>query len=228
MHHELGHTTTTASPLFIDNQSAIKVTQNPEHHGRMKDLDLRTFWLRDTVAAGLITPFHLTTSDMVADLLTKPLARDKVEKFRKMMGLVWFHSHVLHQVKGGVFELPLVQQSYIYQHLLFLVYCLSSLFSILVLSSLFSSCCSISLVLHPCSLSIVLSLLSCPLSYLPCSLSHLYKTGMQWAISPASYIAFQVSSIHSQWHNFLHCIPEWSISYYGAEGLVTTFLYNSI
>ena len=70
-----------------------------------------------------------------------------------------------------VFELPLVQQSYIYQHLLFLVYCLSSLFSILVLSSLFSPCCSISLVLHPCSLSIVLSLLSFPLSYLPCSFS---------------------------------------------------------
>jgi len=88
MHHELGNTITTPSALFIDNQSAIKVTQNPEHHGRMKHLDLRTFWLRDTVSAGLITPFHLTTTDMVADLLTKPLARDKVEKFRKMMGLV--------------------------------------------------------------------------------------------------------------------------------------------
>src|SRR5579859_93922 len=37
------------SILRIDNQSAISVSKNPEHHGRMKHLDLRYFWLRDQV-----------------------------------------------------------------------------------------------------------------------------------------------------------------------------------
>jgi len=88
MHEEFGEKIKVASTLLMDNQSAIKVTQNPEHHGRMKHLDLRTFWLRDIVEAGEIMPYHLPTSEMAADLLTKPLARDKVERFRRMMGLM--------------------------------------------------------------------------------------------------------------------------------------------
>ena len=60
---------------------------NPEHHKHMKHLDLRTFWLRHAVEEGHITPFHVPTSEMPADLLTKPLSRDKIAKFRNMMGL---------------------------------------------------------------------------------------------------------------------------------------------
>jgi hypothetical protein len=37
--------------LNMDNQSALSVARNPEHHGRMKHLDLRYFWLRDRVAS---------------------------------------------------------------------------------------------------------------------------------------------------------------------------------
>ena len=75
------------SPLFLDNQSSLNVSINPEHHGRMKHLDLRTFWLRHAVEAGTIAPFHIPTSEMPADLLTKALGREKVAKFREMMGL---------------------------------------------------------------------------------------------------------------------------------------------
>ena len=78
---------TSSSKLYIDNQSALSVAKNPEHHGRMKHLDLRFFWLRHAVDAGIITPEHLRTDSMPADLLTKPLPRAKVELFRRMMGL---------------------------------------------------------------------------------------------------------------------------------------------
>ena len=63
-------------------------TKNPEHHGRMKHLDLCFYWLRDKVEKKVITPAHLPTEDMPADLLTKPLAKPKVEKFRMLMGLM--------------------------------------------------------------------------------------------------------------------------------------------
>src|ERR1700753_3563211 len=47
---ELGlNFSSTSSPLFIDNQSAIAVAKNPEHHGRMKHLELKYYWLRDKV-----------------------------------------------------------------------------------------------------------------------------------------------------------------------------------
>ena len=73
--------------LFVDNQSAISVANNPEHHGRMKHLDLRFYWLRDMVELGSIRVKHLRTEDMPADLLTKPLGRLKVNNLRHMLGL---------------------------------------------------------------------------------------------------------------------------------------------
>ena len=85
---ELGFEPTTSSTLRIDNQSAISVAKNPEHHGRMKHLDLAFFWLRDEVARGRIVVKHLAGVDMPADLLTKSLDRVKVAEFRQMMGLL--------------------------------------------------------------------------------------------------------------------------------------------
>ena len=78
---------TSSSKLYIDNQSALSVAKNPEHHGRMKHLDLQFFWLQDAVDAGIITLEHLHTDSMPVDLLTKPLPCAKVELFRRMMGL---------------------------------------------------------------------------------------------------------------------------------------------
>jgi hypothetical protein len=84
---ELGYKFAGPSTLKMDNQSAISVAKNPEHHGRMKHLDLRFYWLRGAVERGLIKPEFISTVDMPADLLTKPLPAPKVKQFRKMMGL---------------------------------------------------------------------------------------------------------------------------------------------
>ena len=85
---ELGYPQHAPSVLRMDNQSAISVAKNPEHHGRMKHLDLRWYWLRDVVDQGLIEPSFIPTDDMAADILTKPLLRLQVEKCRRLMGLV--------------------------------------------------------------------------------------------------------------------------------------------
>ena len=85
--NEFGYNITGPSKLHCDNQSAIQVVKNPEHHGRMKHLDLRFFWLRDAVESGAISISYIPTADMPADLLTKPLSKFKVEHLRKMIGL---------------------------------------------------------------------------------------------------------------------------------------------
>ena len=54
----------------------------------MKHLDLHTFLLRHAVEEQHLDLYHLATSDMPADMLTKALSREKVVKFRAMMGLV--------------------------------------------------------------------------------------------------------------------------------------------
>ena len=84
---EFGYPCSTASTLLIDNQSAIQVAKNPDHHGRMKHLDLRYYWLRDEVEDGFISPVYVPTGENAADLLTKPLERVKTELFRSKFGL---------------------------------------------------------------------------------------------------------------------------------------------
>jgi hypothetical protein len=84
---ELGSRVEEPSHLYIDNQSALTVAKNPEHHGRMKHLDLRYFWLREKVAQRAIQVGYVPTKDMPADLLTKALPRESVERHRRAMGL---------------------------------------------------------------------------------------------------------------------------------------------
>jgi hypothetical protein len=44
---EMGYMVPKPTKLFMDNQSAISVAKNPEHHGRMKHLDLCFYWPQD-------------------------------------------------------------------------------------------------------------------------------------------------------------------------------------
>ncbi|KAI5116015.1 hypothetical protein M0805_009627 [Coniferiporia weirii] len=85
---EFGYSFNHVSTLFVDNQSAIQIANNPEHHGRMKHLDLRFYWLRDQVEVGMLRLVHLQTAEMPADLLTKSLGRNKVQDFRGLVGLI--------------------------------------------------------------------------------------------------------------------------------------------
>ena len=85
---EMGYTPSAPAKLYVDNQSAISVAKNPEHHGRMKHLDLCFYWLRDQVDMKKIVPIYLQTEDMPADLLTKALPKPQVMKLRREMGLV--------------------------------------------------------------------------------------------------------------------------------------------
>ena len=75
------------STLYMDNNSAIAVAKNPEHHGRLKHIQLRLYWLRDVVEEGEIAPQYVPTEGMVADLLTKALPVMKVAELRGLMGL---------------------------------------------------------------------------------------------------------------------------------------------
>jgi hypothetical protein len=51
---ELGFPISSPSLLLLDNQSVIQVGKNTKHHGHMKHLNLRFYWLRDVVVSGQI------------------------------------------------------------------------------------------------------------------------------------------------------------------------------
>jgi hypothetical protein len=89
---ELGYTPSAPSKLFMYNQSAMSVANNPEHHGRMKHLDLCYYWLRDKVAEDRIQPLYLKTEDMPAYVLTKPLAKPQVKAPTVLYSLPYIYS----------------------------------------------------------------------------------------------------------------------------------------
>ena len=85
---EIGRPVSSPSPLFIDNQGCINGLKDVVALSRMKHIPVAEFWIRDEVSkVGSISVHHLRTSDMPADLLTKPLTREFVEKHRQTMGL---------------------------------------------------------------------------------------------------------------------------------------------
>jgi len=84
---EFGYPPSLASTLFIDNKSGINVLKNPEHHGRMKHLDLRHYWLRDAVQDSIISPVYIPSAQNVADILTKAVQPAVVKFAIPMLGL---------------------------------------------------------------------------------------------------------------------------------------------
>ena len=73
--------------LWCDSQSAIAVLKNPEHHTRMKQVDVMYHWLREKVERRLLKLEFVSTGEMVAGVLTKSLVRAKHGKFRDRLGI---------------------------------------------------------------------------------------------------------------------------------------------
>jgi hypothetical protein len=60
-------------PLFCDNESAVKIANNPVQHSRTKHIDIRHHFLRDHVAKGDIVLCGVCSEKQLVDIFTKPL-----------------------------------------------------------------------------------------------------------------------------------------------------------
>jgi hypothetical protein len=60
-------------PLLCDNESAIKLANNPVNYSRTKHIDIRHHFLRDHEAKGDIALSHVSTDKQLADIFTKSL-----------------------------------------------------------------------------------------------------------------------------------------------------------
>ena len=60
-------------PLLCDNESAIKLDNNPVQHSRTKHIDIRHHFLRDHEIKGDIALCHVSTDKQLTDIFTKSL-----------------------------------------------------------------------------------------------------------------------------------------------------------
>ena len=84
---ELGHEVQRPLPLFVDNQSAIKLAHNPEFHNRSKHIDVKYHFTRNLIQQGDISVDYVPTDKQAADCLTKPLLKTKFEEMKQLIGI---------------------------------------------------------------------------------------------------------------------------------------------
>lgn len=75
-------------PLRCDNTSAINLTKNPVMHSRTKHIDIRHHFLRDHVLKGDVQVTFVDTHSQLADIFTKPLAKEQFYKIRRELGIL--------------------------------------------------------------------------------------------------------------------------------------------
>lgn len=68
--------------IFEDNQGCIGISENPIMHKRTKHIDIRYHYVRERVSAGDVKLIYIETERQLADLLTKPLLKPRVERIR--------------------------------------------------------------------------------------------------------------------------------------------------
>ena len=77
-----------ATVVQCDNQSGIRLSENPVFHDRSKYIDIRYHFLRDCVQRGTIRLEYIQTNEQVVDIFIKALCRHSFVKFRDKLGLI--------------------------------------------------------------------------------------------------------------------------------------------
>ena len=74
---ELGLDITQPTQIYSDNESCIKLAQNPVQHSRTKHIAIQQHFIREASQTGIVQVTHVPTTLQQADFLTKPLSYHK-------------------------------------------------------------------------------------------------------------------------------------------------------
>jgi hypothetical protein len=78
----------STATLWMDNQSAINLTDNVMFHQRTKHIDIQYHFLRNMNLNGTISTLYCPTEIMVADIMTKALPLPRFQALSEMLGVV--------------------------------------------------------------------------------------------------------------------------------------------
>jgi hypothetical protein len=78
----------TKVPLLCNNESAIRMADNPVEHSRTKHIDIQYHFLRDHQQKGDIEIAYVNTHNQLANIFTKPLDEKTFSKFRNELNIL--------------------------------------------------------------------------------------------------------------------------------------------
>jgi len=68
--------------LKMDSKSALALAKNPVFHEKSKHIRIKYHFLRSCLEDGTIKAEHVSTTDQLADILTKSLGKAKFQEMR--------------------------------------------------------------------------------------------------------------------------------------------------
>ncbi|GJV31010.1 hypothetical protein Tco_1391410, partial [Tanacetum coccineum] len=66
-------------PLYCDNKSAIALCCNNVQHSRSKHIDIKHHFIKEQVENGVVELYFIRIENQLADIFSKPLARERLE-----------------------------------------------------------------------------------------------------------------------------------------------------
>jgi hypothetical protein len=75
-------------PLLCDNESAIRLADNPIEHSRTKHIEIRHHFLRDHQQKKYIDIYHISIENQLADIFTKPLDEKTFCRLRSVLNVL--------------------------------------------------------------------------------------------------------------------------------------------
>ena len=78
----------SAPVVYNDSQSVVALLKNPVHHNASKHIEVRYHFVRDCVISGKIGLEKISTTDNVADGMTKCLLADRFRSLLQQMGVM--------------------------------------------------------------------------------------------------------------------------------------------
>jgi hypothetical protein len=75
-------------PLLCDNESVIRITDNPIEHSRTKNIYIWYHFLRDHQQRGDITIKHVSTHNLLVDIFTNSLDEKIFSKLRNELNVL--------------------------------------------------------------------------------------------------------------------------------------------
>jgi len=74
-------------PIHCDNTSAISISKNHVLHSKTKHTPIKCHFLRDQVANKTVQLSYVPSTEQIADIFTKPLAKAQFEYLRWKLGV---------------------------------------------------------------------------------------------------------------------------------------------
>ncbi|GKE22382.1 retrovirus-related pol polyprotein from transposon TNT 1-94 [Tanacetum coccineum] len=74
-------------PLYCANKSVIALCCNNVQHSRSKHIDIRNYFIKEQVENGVVELYFVRTKYQLADIFTKPLARERLDFLINKLGM---------------------------------------------------------------------------------------------------------------------------------------------